>query len=171
MRRIELTQNQYAIIDDCDWVVISGRKWRADKISGIWYAVTSIRDDSQIERILSMHRFILGLGFGDKEIVDHVNRNGLDNRRSNLRLVTRQQNAANCKPTIKTSKYKGVHWRKDRNCWVAKIEVSGTCHHLGHHESEIRAALVYDEAAEKHFGEYALLNFPTELKALCEAVS
>ena len=95
--------------------------------------------------------------------VDHINGNRLDNRKENLRLVTPQQNNMNRKPLKNsTSKYKGVFWDKNRNKWLVLIMIGDKSRYLGRYQDEREAALAYDKAAKKLFGEYAYLNFPKE---------
>lgn len=105
-----------------------------------------------------MHREIMDV---PKHLVcDHINHNGLDNRKNNLRTCTRQQNTHNQKPRKKgTSKYKGVDWNKRQKKWRARIYYRGKCHYLGYFNNEIDAALTYDKKAKELFGEFACLNF------------
>ena len=106
-----------------------------------------------------MHRIILNAPKGT--MVDHINGNGLDNRKENLRLCTTRENNANQKKNRNNSSgYKGV--AKASNCskWRAYIRVDGVQRHLGNHNTPEEAARAYDAAAKKHFGEYAHLNFP-----------
>lgn len=92
--------------------------------------------------------------------VDHINHNGLDNRRANLRNVTRIQNQRNQLPQIGgTSQYKGVCWDKANRKWMAQFTIRGRRYYLGRFISEIEAGKAYDRAARKHFGEFALCNF------------
>lgn len=120
-----------------------------------------------------MHRVIAGRLFGVKEIqgkeVDHINGNGLDNRRSNLRLASRRQNNAN-RTGFGKSQYLGVAWSKREGKWQAQLRSSvsqqddkghGRMIWLGYHETEEGAARAYDEAAAIHHGEYARKNFPS----------
>ena len=96
--------------------------------------------------------------------VDHINHNKLDNRRSNLRLCTKQQNQWNRRKVVKntTSKYKGVCWAKKNNKWQASLEFQKDKKrqsiYLGQFISEVEAAKAYNEAAIKHFGEFAKIN-------------
>jgi hypothetical protein len=93
--------------------------------------------------------------------VDHIDHNGLNNRRSNLRLCTAQQNARNHRPQLRgSSKYKGVSWRQDGKVFRALIWHNGKSINLGRFKNEIDAAKAYDKAAKKYFGEFAYLNFP-----------
>ena len=95
--------------------------------------------------------------------VDHINGNGLDNRKANLRLATGTQNGYNRRKTRKRtwSKYKGVTFDKRRKKWEGKIVINGRKQHLGSFTNELDAGRAYDEAAKKYHGEFALLNFPT----------
>jgi len=98
---------------------------------------------------------------GDGDFCDHINHNGLDNRKANLRLATRSQNAWNRqKAKIKSrSKYKGVSWYNRGKRWSVRIQVNRKQKFLGIFEDEIEAAKAYDRAARKYFGEFAELNF------------
>ncbi len=100
----------------------------------------------------------------DGLVCDHINHNGLDNRKVNLRICSQQQNTWNKrKSKNKLSKYKGVSWHKESSKWRAYIAHDGKYHHLGFFDKEEDAALAYDESAKKHYGEFACLNFPNAL--------
>ncbi len=88
--------------------------------------------------------------------VDHINHDGLDNRRCNLRLATRANNCHNQRSFKGSSKYKGV-WRVGEK-WAACIRVDGRSKRLGTFVSEKEAALAYNQAAREHYGEFAKLN-------------
>jgi hypothetical protein len=107
-----------------------------------------------------MHRQIVNPP--DDLLVDHHNHNGLDNRRFNLRLATDSTNQQNARKRITktTSRFKGVDFVKATGKWRARIAVNGRRLFLGSFDSELEAALAYDAAARKYFGEYACLNFP-----------
>lgn len=107
-----------------------------------------------------MHRLILGLPFGDRRHGDHIDGNGLNNRRSNLRIVTRRQNAMNRRGDDgSSSQYKGVYLYKNGS-WQSYIYAKGKRHHLGYFAEEVDAALAHDEAALQLHGPYAKFNFP-----------
>jgi hypothetical protein len=104
-----------------------------------------------------MHRVITNAQTGMS--VDHINGNKLDNRRANLRLCNSSENSRNRSlASINTSGYKGVTWHKQTQKWQAQIEVNGRNIHLGLHQSVILAAIAYNNAALKYFGEFAKLN-------------
>jgi hypothetical protein len=120
---------------------------------GIVYAVTS--------GWLSLHRLILKPEKGYQ--VDHINGYGLDNRRDNLRPCLDFQNQGNRVRRTKkqkTSQFRGVSYHKNKQKWVAKISIKRKKKYLGAFKLERDAALTYDNAAKKHFGEFARLNFP-----------
>jgi hypothetical protein len=97
--------------------------------------------------------------------VDHVSRDRLDNRRSNLRLATRREQCGNQgMRSDNTSGYRGVSLTRSGK-WGAWIRRNGRSVHLGNYESPIAAALAYDAAAGEVFGEFANLNFPDEVAA------
>jgi hypothetical protein len=98
----------------------------------------------------------------DNLFIDHINNNGLDNRKTNLRIVTQRQNCWNSRAKFasRSSRYKGVSWCSRMRKWVSKISVAGKSVHLGYFNDEASAARAFDRAALKHRGRYAYLNFP-----------
>lgn len=94
--------------------------------------------------------------------VDHKNGNGLDNQRSNLRIVTRSQNMHNQRKTRGSSQFKGVSWFRPYSNWRAYITIDDRRKHLGYFTSEEDAGRAYDTAARAAFGEYACVNFPLD---------
>ena len=97
-----------------------------------------------------LHRELLGLDFGDKRLCDHINGDTLDNRRSNLRIVTSQGNSHNCVyRRTSSSRFQGVVWRKRRNKWEACIRLNGHQKHLGHFTSEEEAHEAYLQAKRR----------------------
>jgi hypothetical protein len=105
-----------------------------------------------------MHRELLNTSAG--EIVDHVDGNGLNNTKSNIRLCTSSQNKMNHHARKSKSGYKGVAWQASGNKWQAQIQTHSTCSYLGVFFCLIKAAKAYDKAATERFGEFANLNFP-----------
>jgi hypothetical protein len=137
------------------WRILSGNDG-----SGLLYAAT---DDTRCRgKLLMMHRVLLDPPDGYES--EHINRNGLDNRRVNLRLTTSSNNKGNMRKHRGASLYKGVHWdnRPESTGWRARIQVNYEKISLGHFDTEEEAARAYDVAARQFFGEYARLNFPGE---------
>ena len=120
---------------------------------------------------LQMHNLVIDVPPG--MFADHVNHNGLDNRKANLRAATHMQNVWNRRKFSgltsggvkrpSRSKYKGVDWANDMKRWRARIRVNGKRIYLGSFEDEIEAAKAYDMAAKKFHGDFATLNFPNQL--------
>jgi len=151
-KRIPLTQGRVAIVNNADYEGLSQHKWYATKGGAVWYA----KRDERGKTVL-MHQLILNPPVGTES--DHINGDGLDNRRSNLRLCTHAQNQMNSrKRTNCSSQYKGVDWDKSHCKWRARIMADGKRHHLGYFDDEIDAARAYNKAAKKGFGEFAKLN-------------
>lgn len=149
-----------AIVDDCD-ADLANVRWRVqtNKRNRTQYALRSNRDFGiSIDEF--MHRVILedmiGRKLNEGEYVDHINGNGLDNRRCNLRLATHQQNCANRRKqlTPKSSQYKGVTMEKDKK-WKARIRHNNELIYLGRFSAEHDAHLAYVEASKRLFGEFA----------------
>ena len=143
------------MVDDEDYALFGGYKWYATlSDDGRYYAKRRISAKHQIY----LHREIMQAPSCVE--IDHIDGNGLNNQKSNLRLCIRMQNAMN---TIKRkqsaqSKYKGVCWHKGGKKWISKINPNGRTIYLGLFKNEIDAAIAYNKAAMKHFGEYARLN-------------
>jgi len=159
MKKIPLTQGKIALVDDEDYERVSKFKWHAANEGGRWYAKRKLllSEGRGRRKSVTMHRFILDY---PDSLIDHISHKTLDNRRSNLRLCTAQQNFRNGLPRRNTSSpYKGVCWHKVRKKWQAYIGDAYRNCYLGIFRSEVRAAKAYDKAAKEKFGEFAYLNF------------
>ncbi len=155
------------LLDDEDWPTVRDYWWWS-QLSGshaVFHVSGRLRQpgwtttETQGPTVL-MHRLILGRGTyqSDPVDVDHVNRNGLDNRRSNLRVATRAENLANTSSRGGTSKFKGVTLDKARGLWIAQITVDGVHAALGRFVTEEEAAAAYNRAAVAAWGEFAHRN-------------
>lgn len=142
------------IIDSEDYDVIKNHTWYRSKIG---YIVSDIFINKNKNNQIRLHRLIMNAD--NKMLIDHIDGNKLDNRKCNLRLATKQENARNSKiPKSNTSQYKNVSFRKDRNKWRSYINISGKQISLGHFETKEEAAIAYNNAAIFHFKEFARLN-------------
>ena len=142
MTKIKLTRGKYAIIDDEDmW--LDNYKWYASKSGRNWYAARGCTHR------LRMHRLIMGCIVKDGRMVDHINGDGLDNRRANLRITTPSKNGLNRHHKAKgaTSKYIGVYFSPAS--WVAQITVGGKTTTLGNFRTEKEAHLVREKELQK----------------------
>lgn len=139
------------LIDEADERLVAQHEWWIDSKGYVTGSVNGKR--------IRLHRYLLRPGSSD--LVDHANRNKLDNRRCNLRIATRSQNARNSKMrSHNTSGFRGVYWCRDTQKWRAEIRVNGKGVKIGRFKSKRDAALAYDREARKRHGEFAVLNFP-----------
>jgi len=162
VREIPLTQGKFAKIDDEDFSVVNRYKWFAVRNYKTYYARTYLKTENG-KILMPMHRLILRPPHDMP--LDHKNGDGLDNRRSNLRLCNQTCNQRNRRTTRGTSRFKGVCWSSWNKKWVARIRINKHLLHLGYFADEISAALAYDDAANLHFGDFARLNFPERRKS------
>lgn len=167
-RTIALTQGKETIVDEADYAWLSQWKWMYGDSQGDGrqgYARRGRYSEGRQTHVY-MHRLIVDAPPGSE--VDHINGNTLDNRRSNLRIVTAKENSNNRakyrrnRGNPPTSQYKGVTRRPGRikRPWEAQIGCNGERIKLGMFATEIEAAEAYDEAARRLFGEFARTNFP-----------
>lgn len=152
MKQITLTQGKVALVDDADFESLNQFKWHAAKIGGVFYALRYARDLKQHVR---MHIELLGY-----KGIDHIDGNGLNNQRSNLRPASVAQNNRNVGlRRDNRSGFKGVSFHKHNQKWRAYIAFQRWIH-IGYFSTAAEAAHAYDIAAKKYFGTFARLNFP-----------
>lgn len=147
------------LFDRCDLNLIYSHTWH---VSSVYpqYAKTNIKIGKHKYKSTPLHRMILNVENDKYVVVDHKNRNSLDNRRVNIRISDRSGNSFNVVGNKNsTSKYKGVYWNKLELRWKVQIQFGRNKYHLGTYKNEKKAALAYDNAAIKYFGEFAYLNF------------
>lgn len=162
MKEIRLTNGMVTIIDDDDYDLVSQRTWFPIPNRNITYAATftPLLDS----RLLFLHSFVLGKR--GNVGTDHINGNGLDNRKENLRPASQRQNMMNRSksPTVDgkvcSSNFKGVTWLKRRRRWQSRVKLIGRNYYLGEFKNEITAVRAYDIKAQHYFGEFAKLNLP-----------
>lgn len=162
---LDVGRGQTALVDDDDFARVSMWKWHAtpalsktgEQIG--WYAKRCARAGERGTSIY-LHRVIVGAQRG--QMVDHANGDGLDNRRSNLRICSPSQNNSNRVARRGRSGFRGVYARSDigPEKWEAKLQVQGANHWVGIFDCPTEAARAYDEAARKQHGVFAVLNFP-----------
>ena len=155
------------LVDDEDFELVNKYSWYIVKGDNTFYAYTDLRywqSGMRLGQQYAMHRVILGLEklSINNDPVDHINRNGLDNRKENLRTTTTQLNCFNVPPKHKnkSSQYKGVI--KTGKKWNAQIKLNRKSNNLGTYEDEVYAARVYDAVVRFYTGEVGYVNFKEE---------
>lgn len=163
-RKLELTQDQVALVDDDVYELVTGYNWQAQKhpVTGLYYAR---RNESITRKIRLLHYDVLeikGVEVPPGHVIDHINNDTLDCQFHNLRVATRSQNNANRRVSRKSrSKYRGVTLTQDGK-YTARCGPKMKCRSLGRYDLEIDAAKAYDAEARRVWGQFAKLNFPEE---------
>lgn len=160
MKVISLTKNKFTFIDDEDFERVNKYKWHTnEKAKGIFYASRKPYINGKYETV-ALHRFITDCPKGME--IDHIDGNGLNNQKKNLRICTHTENCRNIK-VRKTSKsgYKGISWDKENLKWRANIQYEGKYLNLGRFDKIEEAIEKYNNTAEKLFGSFAKLNQTT----------
>ena len=149
-KEIKLSKGKVALVNKEDLLEVSQYNWC---VSGDErYAVSRTKG-----KYVLLHRLILKPN--KNQTVDHINGNGLDCRRENLRLCTQQENTRNQRlSAANTSGYKGVSFHKSRGKWRAYVKINGVQKHLGLYSSPREAAKAYNKAALELFKQFAKLN-------------
>jgi hypothetical protein len=163
VRFVPLTLGKFARVDEADFADVSRWNWCATKGGkGRGYYAARGRSPEEIEATgkrapILLHRYLMG---EPPEDIDHWNRDGLDNRRENLRRATPSQNGSNCLSRKGTSKFKGVSHHKGQ--WRVAIRSHYKTIRLGSFATEEEAAHAHDEVARRLHGEFARVNFPRD---------
>ncbi len=160
MVEVPVGDSHVALVDDADAALVRRHSWRLLSARGglLKYAQTTAKKRPH-RYTLHMHRLVMGLPKGDRITVDHINHNGLDNRRANLRLATRYEQNHNRRQSLTVgAPFKGVKYNRRTKRYEPRIMVKGTRHYLGGFATAEEAAMRYNVAARKYHGEFAFLN-------------
>lgn len=159
--QIQLTQGQVTLIDEVD-ADLAESSWYAGKErrGKTFYAARRVRNPDGTRSLERLHQ-VIARRMGIVGPPDHIDRNGLNNRRNNLRPDPNGRNNANKdRQRNNASGYRGVSWHRGAGKWQTSISVGGKTRGLGLYADKIEAAKAYDRAALEAFGEFAVLNFP-----------
>lgn len=166
MKKLELTKGKVALVDDEDFYWLSQFNWFAIQIGETWYAKRSKKKGilrNAVSYEIYLHRVVMQLHDKTK-VVDHMNHNGLDCQKSNLRICSKTENDWHSRGLLNSSSiYKGVSWSKNKDKWQVSLKCEKEKIFIGYFDNEIEAAKAYDTIAAKYFGEFAHLNFKEDL--------
>jgi hypothetical protein len=157
MKLIQLAQGKSTMVDDQDYGALVQHRWSERVWGQTSYAMATIYFGDYKQKTVRMHRLIMEAPKGS--IIDHVDGNGLNNQRVNLRFCTQSQNMGNMRGKMGTSKFKGVCLPKGRSKWLSQIRVNGASRFLGYFDIAKDAARAYDISALAIHGEFAKINF------------
>lgn len=147
MKEIQLNQSKLSLVDDEDFEGLLKM--------GRWSYSEGYVQRKEKGETLRLHRFLLGMSKDDTRVVDHINGDGLDNRKSNLRICTKFENSLNKrKHRDGRLKHKGIYQQKSGN-YSAKIQIRGNDISLGTYKTQEEAGKVYERAEQELFGEFA----------------
>lgn len=157
-RTVQLTRGMNSLVDETDFWCVCASRWRAAVRDSTVYAARNLpRPQKQRSaQPTLLHRLLLDAPKGLE--VDHINGDGLDNRRCNLRIATKTQNRQNIHMGRGACRFKGVQPTTQSKRWMARIQVNGKSVYLGCFRTQEDAARAYDRAARCHHGEFARTN-------------
>lgn len=160
MRTIPLTQGKVTLVDDEDYDELNRYKWYAHNTFKNWYALRSDYINIK-QKTIRMHHQVTGFRY---KMIDHIDRNGLNNQKCNLRPCNHSQNRKNARlHKNNKSGLRGVFWNEQRKKWETSICKDGKAIYLGLFDDKIEAAHIVDKKAKELFGEFAILNFPEKV--------
>lgn len=162
MKSIELSQGRFAQVDDCDFELFNRFSWFLSvpgRSPNLAYAVRKIRLPSGGYSKVLLHREIMGNPIGQE--VDHIDHDGLNNQRTNLRLASPSQNQANSRHHADAyhSRYKGVTKHKKTGLWQVSCQKDKKRHYLCGFADEDTAGRAYDQLAYRLHGDFSNPNF------------
>lgn len=154
---ISLTQGYEAVIDVADVSIVEDRNWCFDNKKTSGYAVSTVCKKDGKSTTLLLHRLLMNPSFN--LVVDHIDGNGLNNRRSNLRICSTAENSRNQRIKLKnTSGFKGVSWHKRTQKWQSHIRRDGKGYNLGHFNTPEDAYAAYCQSSDKLHGEFGRVS-------------
>jgi len=158
MKTINLGKGNVAYVDNEDYEKLLKFKWRLSKECNTCYAVCNYSTGDGKQHTLRMHREIMKHPKGFE--IDHINHNGLDNRKKNLRICTRSQNARNRRGINKNNEsgLLGVSWDSSHNKWKAQIQINNKRTHLGYFDNKEDASKIFNKKSKEIYGDFATLN-------------
>lgn len=164
--QIQLTQEQMALVSPEDFEVISQFRWHAVRCGNHWYARRSVKSSGRVT-VIQMHRQLMQVGSEEKRFVDHINGNGLDNRRENLRLVTHSENNCNRHKIKSSTGFIGVY--PQANGYVVRIRCNEKNYYVGFYENLMEAAFYANQKLDeirKGFGPRNTIDYQALLATL-----
>ena len=153
--RLKLNHGKSTVVDAEDAPILRRYAWRAVRRHSLWYAA-GVKYGPKGRRDVYLHRLIAHARRG--QTIDHLDGDGLNNRRRNLRKCSTKENIRNARIKPHSSRFKGVYWSRHNREWRAQIGVNRRIITLGGFASETAAARAYNAAAVKHHGRFARLN-------------
>lgn len=162
MKRVQLSQGKFALVDDGDFDSVNRWKWSFQKMPTVdGYAVRVVKENGRYRKIY-LHRFLCGFPTG--KVIDHVDGDGLNNQRENLRVCVQHENISNQrKKKNNTSGFKGVSFHRRTGKWAAQITFQRVKRHIGLFPDAQSASDAYDQASKKTHGEFGLPNHKENL--------
>lgn len=165
MQQIQLTKGLVTLVDDDDYDYLNQFLWTVNTTSHPYVVRSAKKRERNGKSAYKIYMHHVVLKSDRSYVVDHIDRNLLNNQKYNLRLVTMSQNIATAYFRPKgTSQYRGVSWDKRRSVWECKIKVHKKSIFLGYFDDEAKAAMRYNQAALTYFGEFAALNEVQQVK-------
>lgn len=163
-KKFWIKDDTYTLVDEELYPILKRWKWQIDTNGYVCRTISyPYFKTSRLHRIIATIKY--GILADDNFIVDHIDRNQLNNTISNLRLVSRNVNQHNMKKqSFTSSKFIGVVWDVERNKWRADIKLKGKRKFAGRFKTEKEAAIARDKKAIELYGKYARLNFPEMFK-------
>lgn len=154
----------FALVDECDAELVAPFRWNVMPSRSTFYAAVMKNTSRRTGRTTittRMHRLILNAPVGTQ--VDHIDGNGLNNTRANLRLCSQADNLMNkARYANNPTGFTGVTIYKPNGKFIGTIRIRSKAIHLGYFDTAVEAALAFDEAARRYRGSFARLNFPRE---------